>query len=266
MSDTTIQQVTPDVGEMVIATVVNITDYGAYVTLDEYAGTEGFIHISEVASTWVRNIRNFVREKQKVVLKVLRVDPKKRQIDLSLRRVSGMERQSKLVEWKRKRKAASLLEGAAERLKISSETFVDEVMAKLEEKYGDTYDGLEDIAEKGQEAVDRLKLPQDWATVILETVQQKVKPPTVKIKGSLELTCTKPDGIGIIKRVLTECKSPKRFKRVKIGIYTVGAPRYVVEVTAKNYKDAEKLMAEISECALREIEKAGGEGRFKRET
>lgn len=243
---------------------MKITDYGAYVTLDEY-DAEGFIHISEVASTWVRNIRNFVREKQKVVLKVLRVDPMKRQIDLSLRRVSGMERQSKLVEWKRKRKTASLLEGVAERLKISPESFVGEVMTKLEERYDDVYDGLEDLAERGQEAADRLKLPQDWATAILETVQQKVKAPSVKIKGTLELTCTKPDGVGIIKKILTECKNLRRSKKMKVGIYTVGAPRYRVEVTVKNYKDAEKLMAEISEYALREIEKAGGEGQFKRE-
>ena len=77
----------PEVGDLVIVTVNRITDYGAYVTLDEY-GKEGLLHVSEVASSWVRNIRDFVREGQKTVLKVLRVDTEKGHVDISLRRVT----------------------------------------------------------------------------------------------------------------------------------------------------------------------------------
>ena len=66
----------PEVGDLVVATVRRIVDYGAYVHLDEY-GKEGLLHISEISSSWVRNIRDHVREGQKVVLKVLRVNPEK---------------------------------------------------------------------------------------------------------------------------------------------------------------------------------------------
>ena len=41
-------------------------------------GKEAFIHISEVSSGWVKNIRDYVRENQKIVARVLRVNPKKR--------------------------------------------------------------------------------------------------------------------------------------------------------------------------------------------
>ena len=74
----------PEVGDLIVATVVRIVGHGAYVTLDEYDNKEGLLHISEISSSWVRNIRNHVRERQKVVLNVRRVDPSRKQIDLSL--------------------------------------------------------------------------------------------------------------------------------------------------------------------------------------
>ena len=92
----------PEVGDLVIATVKKVTDYGAYVWLDEY-DKEGLLHISEISSSWIRNIRNFVREGQKVILKVLRVDEEKGHIDLSLRRVTKRERIEKRMMWKRER-------------------------------------------------------------------------------------------------------------------------------------------------------------------
>ena len=86
----------PEVGDLVIATIDRITEYGAYVTLDEY-GKEGFLHISEISSSWIRNIKDYIREGQKTVLKVLRVNIERDQIDLSLRRVSKRERIEKLL-------------------------------------------------------------------------------------------------------------------------------------------------------------------------
>ena len=84
----------PEVGDLVITTVDRVTSYGAYVVLDEY-GKKGLLHISELSTTWVKNIRDFVRERQKVVLKVLRVNVEKGQVDLSLRRVTKREKKEK---------------------------------------------------------------------------------------------------------------------------------------------------------------------------
>ena len=90
----------PEPGDLVIATVETVADYGAYVKLDEY-DKKGLLHVSEISSSWIRNIRDFVREGQKVVLKVLRVDPEKGHIDLSLRRVTKREKIEKIMIWKR---------------------------------------------------------------------------------------------------------------------------------------------------------------------
>src|SRR6266480_2960343 len=104
MSTQTSQVIFPEVGDLVVATVKRVEDYGAYVKLDEFAGIEGLVHISEMATTWVRNIRDHAREGQKLVLKVLRVNPQRNQIDLSLRRVTGREKSEKLLGAKKIRR------------------------------------------------------------------------------------------------------------------------------------------------------------------
>ena len=92
----------PEIGDLVIATVETVTDYGAYVKLDEY-DKKGLLHISEISSSWIRNIRDFVREGQKIVLKVLRVDIEKGHVDLSLRRVTKREKIEKIMFQKKER-------------------------------------------------------------------------------------------------------------------------------------------------------------------
>jgi len=88
----------PDEGDLVLCTVKNITNHGAYVVLDEFNDLTGFVHISEIASRWIKNIRNFVREEQKIVAKVLRVNKTKNQIDLSIRRVKEQQKKNKIPE------------------------------------------------------------------------------------------------------------------------------------------------------------------------
>src|SRR6266851_2168001 len=88
----------PEVGDLVVATVTRVEDYGAYVKLDEFSGIEGLVHISEISTTWVRNIREHARQGQKLVLKVLRVSSQRNQIDLSLRRVTGRKNSKKMLK------------------------------------------------------------------------------------------------------------------------------------------------------------------------
>ena len=71
-----------DVGAVVDGTVEKVTDYGAFIKLD--TGESGMVHISEVDVNYVRDIREFVRENDKVTVKVIgqKEDGK---IDLSIK-------------------------------------------------------------------------------------------------------------------------------------------------------------------------------------
>jgi len=85
----------PEQGEIVLATVTKVMDHGAYVTLDEYDDIQGFLHISEIAPGWIRSISRFVRDGEKKVLLVKKVNSKRGDIDLSLKQISKDQKKQK---------------------------------------------------------------------------------------------------------------------------------------------------------------------------
>jgi len=257
----------PEVGDIVIGTVIRIEPYGAYVKLDEYGSKEGFIHISEISSTWVRNIRDYVREKQKVVAKVLRVDKAKGHIDLSLRRVTDQWKRQKIAEWKRAQKAENLLLLAAEKLGKNLDEAYEEAGWKMEDAFGEIYAGFEAALEEGENALLRAGIDEKWAKILTELAKMYVEIPKVKISGILTLKCVKPNGVEIIKKTLKKAMKAGEAGEngVKIDIYLTGTPRWRVEVEAKDWETAEEVLKRVVDTALTVIKEEGGEGDFKRE-
>ena len=254
----------PDVGDLVVATVERITDYGAYVKLDEY-DKEGLLHISEVASRWVRNIRDFVRERQKVVLKVLRVNAEKGHVDLSLRRVTKRQKKEKIQSWKKDRKADTLLRSASETLNMPIEEIYEKAGALIEKEFGELHEGLEKTAKDGADVLLKLGVPKDIAVALEEIAKEKIKVSLVEIKGILELQCTKPNGATFIKEILLSAQKIGEPEGTEISIYVVAPPKYRIAVSAENYKKAESILQKATETALKKIAKIGGKGAFTRE-
>jgi translation initiation factor 2 subunit 1 len=244
----------PERGELVLAAVQKVAEYGAYVTLEEYGNKEGLLHRNEISTSWVRNIRDHVREGQKLVLKVLRVDPEKKHIDLSRKRVI-----------KRERKAESFLRVTAEKLHKPIEELFEKAASPMEETYGDVYTALEESSRQGAEVLTKIGVPQEIAQPLAELAQERIHPPIVEVKGELQLTSTKPDGVNQIKKALQTAQKSSTSKTTKIHIYTIAAPKYFLKVEAENYKEAESMLQKASEAAIKAITKAGGEGNLKRE-
>ncbi|MEM2122870.1 MAG: translation initiation factor IF-2 subunit alpha [Candidatus Bathyarchaeia archaeon] len=249
----------PEVGDLIVATVKRIVGYGAYVSLDEYPGKEGLIHISEISTKWVRNIRDHLREGEKQVLKVLRIDPSRGQIDLSLRRVTGREKVEKMLEWKREKKASSILKAAADQLGGGFD--LEKLKEKLSSKYASIYEALEEAVEEGEKAFRGLELPKEWIDVLTALSRAKIKLEESKVTATIELTCTTSDGIDAIKESLIKAKEVKKPRRAKIRVYTIGSPKYKIEAVAGSHLEAESLLEEAVKEALNVIKEHNGEGR-----
>ena len=250
----------PDVGDLVIATVKRIANYGAYVTLDEYNNKEGLIHTSEISTTWVRNIRDHVREGQRVVLKVLRVSPERSQIDLSLRRVTGREKKDKLLQWKLDKKSDSILKTASERLNLGNEQ-LEEIKGKILKRFDSVYKALEESVFEGSSIFKKLGIVPEHAEVLTEVASLKMKLDKARVRGVVEMTSTQSDGIDAIKTGLLKTKKMKKARRVEIKVYTMGAPRYRIEVTADEYSQAEEFLKRSIEEVLTSLKELKGEGR-----
>src|SRR5919198_796267 len=134
----------PEEGDIVIATIREVMGHGAYVKLDEYNEMTGFLHISEIATGWIRNIERYVRPKQKAVLKVIRVDKTRGEVDTSLKQVSGEERKSKLIEVKKSEKATAFMDFIKSKLKLTNEQ-VAEIEEKILQKSDYVYDAFEAV-------------------------------------------------------------------------------------------------------------------------
>ena len=87
----------------------------------------------------------------------------------------------------------------------------------------------------------------------------------VKIGGTLELQSTKPNGVRLIRKSFLETLKIKKPPGVKVSIYAVSAPKYRIEVSAENYKEAETTIKTAAEIAIKSITSAGGQGGFNRD-
>ncbi|HUL39538.1 MAG TPA: translation initiation factor IF-2 subunit alpha [Methanomassiliicoccales archaeon] len=251
----------PEEGELVVCTVQNVKNFGAFVTLDEYGNKEGFVHVRDVATGWVKYIRDYIREGQKVVCKVLGVDTSKGHIDLSLKSVNEHQRREKIQQWKNETKAQKLLEIVAERLGLTVDQCYERFADEMVDKFGTLYSAFEHCA-ANENALEENGLSGDWTKAFFEVARENVTPPFVQISGILELKCPASDGVDRIKKAILKGTA---HTESHVKVQYVGAPRYRVVINAPDYKAAEEELRQVTDAMIEEIKGCGGEGAFHRD-
>ena len=108
--------------------------------------------------------------------------------------------------------------------------------------------------------VKELKLAKKTTTAI-EEICSKIKLPSVEIRGIMEITNNKSDGVEIIKKTLLDVIK----KDSTLDITYLGAPKYRISITAEDFKSAEKSLKPIIQEIQTNIEKKKGLFNFTRE-
>ena len=180
-------------GDFLLARVAEVKNYGAVLNLIEYEGEKGFVHISEVTSGWIKYIRDFIREGQMVVCKVLKskAEAKRGMIDLSIRQVSGHKKKAKIRAWKNEQKASKLFEILSDSLGMENADSSD-VIINLKNEYSSLYLAFEyaisdeDDFRKNNDGpwVDSLiisaKNKVDQSKIVGDSISEKVKKSKIK--------------------------------------------------------------------------------------
>ena len=82
-------------GNILEGTVVNITNFGAFVEIE---GKTGLVHISEVADSFVKDIRQHLNEQDKVKVKVISIDDNGK-ISLSIKQANVKKKSVTCRNW-----------------------------------------------------------------------------------------------------------------------------------------------------------------------
>lgn len=252
----------PEEGELVMCSVKEVFPYGAFVVLDQY-NKEGMIHIKEISSSWVKNIRNHVREGQKIVCKVLKVDESKNHIDLSLRRVTSQQKKTKVQEFKREKKGEKLLELYATNIGEDYKDIIHSIGVPLANKYGELYVAFEEASTKGKGVLQGV-IDDKYVDELYEIIKTNVETPLVSITGHVILECFSGNGVHIVKEALINSREKYKDKVENVEIRTEGSPKYSINIVAEEYKIAESVLREIADMAISHVQSNDGKGSFKR--
>ncbi len=230
-------------GELVVCKITRLNPNSAFAELEEY-NREGMIHISEVSSGWVRDIRQFVRIGQSVIAKVMRVDDQ--HISLSLKRVDAKQENDKIKEYKMNQRAEKMLELAAARLKKTLDQAYEEVGFLLQEKFGNLYEGFTASMEN-LETLKSRGVPDKWISVLREVAEKNIEQKEFIFRAKLTVRTSKPNGINIIKDVL------KGIKKSGLDVHYIAAPNYLVKMRTKNakkgYREFHEKLEKIAKSA-----------------
>jgi translation initiation factor 2 subunit 1 len=265
----------PKEGEFVVAKVTEVEKQYVYVDLIGFEGlphdetARGMIHISEISSRWIKNIRNFVRIGQRVVLRVLRVDPSKGHVDMSLRRVNSAQKEIRLKEWKYAVKYENLLQFLTETEGIN--LTLDEAYEKIGFPILDFFDNyqetIENLKENGEELLNQLDdMPDETKKALLKIVDENVQISTVNISGRVKLSFNMENGVEKIKESLLKALEVIESRETrKINISYIAAPFYRLEVTTKDYLDAENILSDALEIIEQKANQYNGNYEFIRD-
>ena len=215
-------------GDIVLCTVDRIIGTTVFVKIP--GNKEGTIILSEIAPGRIRNLRDYVVPKKKIVCKVLKAFGEN--IHLSLRRVTQKEQKEVMEEYKQEKSYISIIKSI---LGEKSKEIVKEINKKER-----LYDFIEE-SKVDSKNLEKIVGKENSEKILLILKKQKQK--KVIVKKEILLTTNKQNGLELIKKALGKIKNAE-VKYISGGLYSL-------KKKSDNIKKADNELKEI----ISEIEK-----------
>lgn len=230
-------------GDVVLCTVDRIIGTTVFVKIDNpRKGTgeiiEGTIVMSEVAPGRIRNLRDYVVPKKKIVCKILRINSEEN-IQLSLRRVTQKEKKELLEKNKQEKSYEMVLKSI---FWGDSKKIIEKILEK---------DSIYNFLEKSKESPQELEkiVGKENSKKIIEILKSQKKK-TSTIKKEISLTTSEPEGLELIKNVLGKIKNAE--------VRYISAGRYSISSESEDLKKSDNIIREI----ISDLEKESKENKL----
>ncbi len=205
-----------------------------------------------------------MREGQKIVARVINVDPEKDIIDLSLRYVTEREKQLKMKDYKDRKKAYKIIELALTGTPYESE--IEKIFDLLDENFENPYIGLEEARRKGKEVLLKLGISDEIADILMKEIMERVKPSYASLVYEVKVESLDKDGVFKIRDYLRRCEEYLEKRGIKnIEITVISPPLYRVRILHENPKYVEQTFKKMALDMLNVAKEMGVEAEFKTE-
>ena len=243
----------PEVNDLVMVTVQQVAEMGAYVTLLEYNNIEGMVLLSELSRRRIRSVQRLVRVGKNEVVIVLRVDKEKGYIDLSKRRVSPEDVEKFEDKFNKSKTVHSIMRHVAERLDVELEELYRKVGWPLYKKFNHAYDAFKLSINDPDQIWSCIEEPVEESIKkeLTANIVRRLTPQKIKLRSDFEVICFGYEGIDAIKIALKEGETAST-EEISIKIRLVAPPLYVMQTSSYD----KPLAIEVMNQALERIEKS----------
>ncbi len=248
----------PSKGELIIGKCTKITPHGAYFLIEGYeklGDSAGFVHISELSKTWIRNIRKHIKEGQKTVSKVLRINPQRAEVDLSIRRTTDAQKRATLKIFKQESRAKSILGMSKDQLKLDNEQ-MEVITDTLYTHFGQLVTALEKTRDNDYKILVDIGIEERVAKVIADLATKELESESVQLGGKLRCSLHVKNGLEIFKTAINDSiKQAKEDDASNVFVQNISAPDYRITIEADDWKKAEKSWKSFQNTLEKKISK-----------
>lgn len=256
------ENVFPEVNDLVMVTVQQVAEMGAYVTLLEYNNIEGMVLLSELSRRRIRSVQRLVRVGKNEVVVVLRVDKEKGYIDLSKRRVSPEDVDKFEEKFNKSKTVHSIMRHVAEKLDMDLEMLYQLVAWPLYRKFGHAFDAFKQAITEPEQMWAALDPAVPVSDVIRKelmlNIARRLTPQKVKLRADFEVACFAYEGIDAIKKALKAGETVAT-EECPIKIRLVAPPLFVMQTSSYDKTAALELMNQSLEQIDTCIRSLGGQ-------